>query len=646
MHSVKQGDIEMAESPPKRWTSESHRWTQAQSDQNKNEDSEDIYADEPVTNNDGFFSKLLNEIKSTKGRNALETAGNVAGVFNRGVERTGLPHLARGMFVGGEDLIRGVGNLIPGVNIPSAGLGRTPIGNGQDNDWQKAMGLGGEALALLNPGNEIFQSGRAALQGIKKLPNYAKNLLSGSAAGAVLSPDNRTGGATVGAVASSLPEIGKLGKKAYKAIQRPYDLLRQSERQLSDLNRAKQRSATSVRRAEQNIGRHLNEQNESLLSEEEKVKSNLSNKYPISPKSETRAELVDQHEQSVKALNDEFNQRYGGFSKEHGGKPIKNTVPLDEFLQKTKDLKGLSSTMTEIIKNPSKKIIRYETSNGQTKEIKMPGNNATVDDYVSFMRELRDAGYDALKASKNATYGEKQELLKTHGELKSLQDDVVSRIKESIGNHNYEPFTNIQKDYAGTAGRIKSEPSIANASYGKKISDNIFSDLTQPANAQLRKYLYKQPGYKQALSQHLLQGSKHPVSTGAQLNPSKIDADVYHLLSNEQRLARSEADILGQKQQRLKDVSKSIKTPDKMTALQEAEARKFSPEVNSFLDKVAKEKTVTANMERKAEELGLSKEKFQQQIFKRKLMTAAVGVGASMGLVPVFAKKIYSAIIG
>lgn len=632
------------------WHSEPQTWSAAEWHTPKTKSSkqkyEDIYSDESESiPSASFLEKLISEVKATKGRNALETAGNVADVFNRGVERTGLPHAARGFIQGGEDIIRGIGNLIPGVNIPSAGFGNMPIGNGQDNLWQQAMGMGGQLGALANPANTIFQGSKTALQGLSKLPNYAKNIMAGATAGGVLSPDNRGVGAATGATLSSIPEIGKLIKKGYKSIQRPYDLLRQSERELSDINRMKQKSSEAIRKAEQDVGRHLNEKNEANLLEEDKLKSKLTDVYPIIPKSETRASLVNQHESAIKSLGDEFEQRYGSFSQEHGHKPIKKTIPLDEFLQKTKDLKGLSGTMEEIIKNPAKKIIRYESSKGETKEIPMPGKNATVDDYISFMRELRDAAYDAMKASKNATYGEKQELLKTHGELKSLQDDVVNRIKESIGNHNYEPFHKIQKDYADTMGRVKSEPSISKASYGKKISDNLFSDLNQPANEKLRKYLYKQPGYKQALNQYLLQGAKHPISEGTEFNPTKIDADVHHLLSNEQRAAKAEAGIFSQKQQHLKDVSKSIKSPEKMTALQESEARKFSPEVNKFLDDVAKEKNITASMERKAEELGLSKEKFQQQIFQRKLIGAVIGASSAIGIIPPFIKKIYHSIL-
>ena len=51
-------------------------------------------------------------------------------------------------------------------------------------------------------------------------------------------------------------------------------------------------------------------------------------------------------------------------------------------------------------------------------------------------------------------------------------------------------------------------------------------------------------------------------------------------------------------------------------------------------------------MERKAEELGLSKDKFQQQIFQRRLIKTIIGTGAAIGVVPTFAKKIYNALLG
>ncbi len=647
MHLLKKEGIEMTEY--KEWHEEPKEWRAKEWRSKKKlvQDDEDIYAEKPESKNKlSFLDNLLEEIKNTKGSTGLKTANNVARIFNRGIEKTGLPHAARGLVQGGEDVIRGIGNLIPGVNIPSAHFGEMPIGNDQENSWQKALGIGGEAAALANPATKIFQGSKTALGLLKNIPNIYKNILAGSSAGTILSPDNRGIGAGLGAIGSSIPEVGKLLKKTYKGIQRPYDLLRQTESQIGQLSREKQQSNALIKKAEQDVGRHLQSKNEANILDQQNLESKLSKVFPIKPKSETRAALAEQHEQSIKNLSNEFEKRYGNFSKEHGNTPIKATLPFEDFLHKTKDLKGLSSTIEEIRKNPSKKIIRYETSRGRLKEIPVPGKTATVDDYVSFMREIRDASYDALKASKNATYGEKQELLKTHGELKSLQDDVVDRIKDTIGNYNYKPFTEIQKDYSETVGRVKSEPSIANASYGKKISENLFSDLTQPANEKLRKYLYKQPGYKQALNEHLLQGPQHPISEGAQLNPTKINADIYHLLSNEQRAAKAEANIFGQKQESLKDVSKSIKSPEKMTALQDQEARKFSPEVNKFLDNIAKQKEITEKMTQEAEKLGLSKEKFHQQIQQRKLIATILATGAAVGIVPTFAKKLYHAMLG
>src|SRR5271170_6360732 len=64
-------------------------------------------------NNEGYFKRnFINPIKATKGKNVLETAGNLADLLiNKPIEMTGLPSIGRGFFQGGENIIRGIGNI-------------------------------------------------------------------------------------------------------------------------------------------------------------------------------------------------------------------------------------------------------------------------------------------------------------------------------------------------------------------------------------------------------------------------------------------------------------------------------------------------------------------------------------------------------
>ncbi len=493
------------------------------------------------------------------------------------------------------------------------------------------------------PGGGIFKATRAANN------PFIKALL-GAGAGGVLggasNEQDRLGsaltGAALGAGSTVIPSVIQGGKKVVSMYRKPFDKLSEAEKLEQSLSDAMKTRKESFGESKADIGKFLKSKAETQAQQEEALKDSLAQKHPIIPRSETRAALAEQHQKAYGDLQKDFKSRYGEFSKVHGDKPIRATIRYEDFLENTKDLKGLSQTLTEIRKNPAKKIIRYDYSTGETKNIQVPNAGATVDDYIGFMREIRDASYDALTASKNATHAEKMDLLKTHRELKGLQSTVEQKIEDTIGKREYAPFKDIQNDYSKTIGAIKSEPSIAAATYKNKISDSLFSDLLQPRNETLRKHLYSNPKYKETLAQHLLQGAKHPISEGASFNPTKIDADVYKLLSNEQRAAKSEAGVLAQNKEALKNVSSILKDPKTMTAIQEQEVRSFGKEANDFLNRVAHEEGITKQMQEEAKRLNISKQDLAEQVKHRKLMASLAALGVSANMLPGFLKAAYN----
>lgn len=487
-----------------------------------------------------------------------------------------------------------------------------------------------------------FGQERAAMMASGLLGKSLARMGAGGVIGAAETEGNRDVGAAVGAGIGAVPSIYSAGKKAVGAFRAPFNELQNVEKQADVLAGAMKNRGKNIQVAKQDLSRHLQEKGQGLAEQEEALKKTLGDVFPIIPKSETRANLANEHKKAINDLNKEFKSRYGEFNQTHGATPIREPIRFEDFLSKTKDLSGLSDTLQEMRINPSKKIIKYNDSMGGTQSIKIPSDKATVDDYIGFMREIRDASFDALNASKNATHAEKMDLLKTHRALKDLQGDVESKIEDSIGKNNFTPFRKIQEDYKNTVGAIKSEPSIRNASYDNKVSDSLFNDLLQPKNEQLRKHLYSRSGYKEALREHMLQGTKHPISEGAQLNPAKIDADTYKLLSNSQKIARTDASILSQGKSALEDVAKILKNPETMTALQEQTARGFSKEADSFLNRITHEKNITKQMEEEAKRLNISKEELTKQVQQRKLMASLLGAGAALKSVPIVGGYLYN----
>lgn len=180
---------------------------------------------------DQISSVIRSHIGKSSNRNMksddsyLSKAADIAQHFNRAVEGTGLPNAARGFFQSGSDIIRGVGNLIPGVNIPDPRFSDMPIE--EVNPALQRLGDIAGRLAGYAPA-AIAQEGIQGLNALKSAPKALRRIGAGAGIGAAVSPDSRMGGAVTGGVASALPAISEAiaGIKPLnpvKAIQNRYD---------------------------------------------------------------------------------------------------------------------------------------------------------------------------------------------------------------------------------------------------------------------------------------------------------------------------------------------------------------------------------------------------------------------------------------
>ncbi len=188
-----------------------------------------------------FTKHFIDPIKATKGKNALETAGNLTNLLiNKPVEMTGLPSAARGFFQGGENLIRGVGNIpadiaeasghpISPTNFPGTKQQIYPIPKSEfpgPQDVNPYIQQGAEITGNLAgslpiaKGYQAIKTGLEHLPKAKMIPEIIKNLIAGSTTGAALAPDNRTLGAGIGAAAEVLP-AGYNAAKNFMAKRNP-----------------------------------------------------------------------------------------------------------------------------------------------------------------------------------------------------------------------------------------------------------------------------------------------------------------------------------------------------------------------------------------------------------------------------------------
>jgi len=145
-----------------------------------------------------------------QGNPNIQKAADIAGHFNNAVEGTGLPSAAKGFFETGENIGRGVANLIPGVNIPQQSHKQLNV-----NPY---VGEAAETIGSLGMGLPVYRGYQAATKGLeslpyaKKIPELLRKLIAGGATGAAISPDNRSLGAGLGTGAELVPAALQGGK--------------------------------------------------------------------------------------------------------------------------------------------------------------------------------------------------------------------------------------------------------------------------------------------------------------------------------------------------------------------------------------------------------------------------------------------------
>lgn len=194
--------------------------------------------DEESGNSQGFLNNLVAQLKAAKGSNPLETAGNVADIFNKGIERAGIPSAARGVLQGTQDIIRGVGNLphdvasifgypnavpsIPEINLPEV--------QGVNPNVAKGAEMAGEILGSI-PALKGYQAFKSAMEGtpyIRRLPEAIRGLLAGAATGSAISPENRTQGAAIGSIGGALEGLPPFTQRgASKHLRKASELVNQ-----------------------------------------------------------------------------------------------------------------------------------------------------------------------------------------------------------------------------------------------------------------------------------------------------------------------------------------------------------------------------------------------------------------------------------
>ena len=246
-----------------------------------------------------------------QGSPGLQQAGDIAGHINNTVEGTGLPSIARGFLGTGVNMGRGLANLIPGVNVQEQKLPELNV-----NPY---VGQGAETIGSLGMGLPAYRGYQAAKKGIEaiphatKIPELLRNLLSGGATGAAISPEHRGLGATIGAGAEIAPAAIR-GVKNYVSNRNPiakerdlYKAIAEHEMQKRELQSAK---ALAKHKFKMNDPEAL-ELNAEEKSRELVAKEAYKKNYLPEEKMLPGEQLIPEAEYGVKNVNDVLKHTLG-----------------------------------------------------------------------------------------------------------------------------------------------------------------------------------------------------------------------------------------------------------------------------------------------------------------------------------------------
>lgn len=246
-----------------------------------------------------------------QGNPLLSKAGHVAELFNRDVEQTGLPSMAKGFFGTGINMGRGLANLIPGVNIQEQQYPQLNIGPRQERiaEFLGSMGMGAPAFK----GYQAAKEGINMIPGASHIPEIIKSMTAGGAVGSALSPDNRGLGGALGAGLEGTAGVfrgGKnfvsnrnIGAKSREYVQSLLDL---------DAQKASEQSQKAI--SKHNFGKNTPEALE--LSAKEKEQQFLENqkrqeKYGAETKMLPGEQLVSEAEYGINNVNNVLRQTLG-----------------------------------------------------------------------------------------------------------------------------------------------------------------------------------------------------------------------------------------------------------------------------------------------------------------------------------------------
>ena len=443
----------------------------------------------------------------------------------------------------------------------------------------------------------------------------------------------------------------QLGKAAFKGAGKVSKLLNKPAAVLEEAQKAENALKTSMEEAKSatgdaqiNAAHELSEQKNNLMETHEQKAAEVESMIPNEPESEIKSQTVKHFRNVRKQLKQHFDTQYDEYKSGPGSNAVVEPLTSEQL---TPALKTLSPAGREMAEGLAPGKVELNILNPETKKpfvLNIPAENGTVQDYIEMMRTARDARSKLSRdmSKPHVTRADELQMSKEADSLKTLQDTVEKKIKESVTPDEWKQFQGIQKDYKDLYRPFTDNNDLFNAWFHKIDSGGIFKELNQPAYSRLFQSLHNDPEFNQLALSSALRGNLHPLTeTNPVLQSKKIDqllahhnADVNRFMSPEQFAAlkslSSYGKLIGSADKSLQALSKSMLSKA-IKAYDLSKAVKLNPEAEKLLSDIGSKQLSQKEINRRMKAAGIetdeARAKFDARKHANQMLKKALSIG-------------------
>lgn len=547
-------------------------------------------------------------------------------------------------------------NLAPEAieKITGKKMGRYPkLEFGQDESpMSQGLEVAGE---FMTPGlGTAFSGGQKLIEAapiIKKLSPLLKKVLGGAGSGAGLgfagSEDGRKGGAEIGAGLGAIPGAVEAGKSAYKAFNKP-QILADAEQKLADATGLKaKKSSQAVKDYKRDAANYVNDQIQNVEGDLKQSELDVRNLIPQKSRMETRENLIENTRKAWKNFKSTTDKNYSKIRETFGKKPVNEPFSEEDLSEIVKIGKPGTKKMAKDLTGNKLELDIFNPSEGKNFEVSIPPEKGTAQDYIDFMREVRDVGHHLKGELKdpNLTQSDKNSLLEKISKFNKVTDAANQKIEKTLNPDELKQFNKAQDYHRRIIAPMKETPEFKRmwaTPKGKgQVKGDVWDSLLQQGTSDLRPELMKRPDFKQALVEHVFREGNHPMKGDYSKQANQISdlltnqKDLMSAMDDPVKKALSKHLNLASKRQILDKAKTKVNPSEIQREIQKADIdflKQYSPEMKKALEKIHKEQLNADKIKALANDQGLNAKELQKAAKERMAVRRSIAKKIGTGL--------------